>query len=213
MEKELKDYLDQNFAKLATKEEMKAEVMNLRSEMKTEITGLRSEMRTEIGTLRTDTEKGIADLRTEVSTLRTDTENGMAGLRTEIGTLRTDTEKGMADLRTEVSTLRTDTEKGMAELRSEMKDMENRVLHQFHITAEALRDDIKLVAEGVMTLNEKVEREMSQFRKEMAYSHEELKAMIKFSYSELDRRITTLEHDLENLKRRVEKIERSSSAS
>lgn len=137
MGKELRDYLDQNFSKLATKEEIKAEVMNLRSEMRTEIT----------------------------------------------------------------------------DLRSEMKNMEDRVLHQFHITAEFLRNDIKLVAEGVMTLNEKVEREMSQFRKEMAHSHEELKAMIKFPYSELDRHLITLEQDLENLKRRVEKIERSSSAS
>jgi len=32
----------------------------------------------------------------------------------------------------------------------------------------------------------KFEREMSEFRKEVAYSREELKAMIKFSYSELD---------------------------
>jgi len=35
-----------------------------------------------------------------------------------------------------------------------MKDLEDRVVHQFHITAEALRDDIKQVAEGVVNLNE-----------------------------------------------------------
>jgi len=129
MEKELKDYLDQNFSKLATKE--------------------------------------------EVSRVRDDL-NG---------------------------------------LKAEMVVLEDRVLHQYHITAEALRDDIKQVAEGVINLNEKFDREISQFRKEVAYSHEELKSMIKFSYSELDRRLTALEMELENLKRRVEKIERSSSAS
>ena len=133
MERELKDYLDQNFSKLATKEE--------------------------VGRVRDD----------------------LNGLKAEIVVL------------------------------------EDRVLHQYHITAEALRealrDDIKQVAEGVINLNEKFDREISQFRKEVAYSHEELKSMIKFSYSELDRRLTALEMELENLKRRVEKIERSSSAS
>lgn len=126
MEKDLKDYLDKSFAKLATKEEVKEEVRNLRTEM---------------------------------------------------------------------------------------KDMEDRVLHQFHITAEALRDDIKLVAEGVVNLNEKFDREISQFKKEVSHSHDELKVMIKFSYSELDRRITTLEIELENVKHRIEKIERGSSIS
>ena len=129
MEKELKDYLDQNFSKLATKE--------------------------------------------EVSRVRDDL-NG---------------------------------------LKAEMVVLEDRVLHQYHITAEVLRDVIKQVAEGVINLNEKFDREISQFRKEVAYSHEELKSMIKFSYSELDRRLTALEMELESLKRRVEKIERSSSAS
>ena len=144
MEKEFKDYLDQNFAKLATKDE----VNSLRAEMKEEISASKAEMKVEV--------------------------NG---------------------------------------LRVEMKDMEDHVLHQYHITAEALRDDIKQVAEGVMNLNENFDRELSQFRKEVAYSHEELKSMIKFSYSELDRRLTTLEVEFENLKHRVEKIERSSSSS
>jgi hypothetical protein len=78
MEKELKDYLDQNFSKLATKE--------------------------------------------EVSRVRDD----LNGLKTE------------------------------------MVVLEDRVLHQYHITAEALRDDIKQVAEGVINLNEKFGREISQ---------------------------------------------------
>jgi len=95
MEKELKDDLDQNFAKLATKEEVNI----LRAEMKKEVRGLSAEIKVEV--------------------------NG---------------------------------------LRVEMKDMEDHVLHKYHITAEALRDDIKQVAEGVINLNEKFDREISQFR-------------------------------------------------
>jgi len=97
-------------------------------------------------------------------------------------------------------------------LKAELVGLEDRVLHKYHITAEALRDDIKQVAEGVMNLNEKFGREISEFRKDVTHSHEELKPMIKFSYSELDRRLTTLEMELENLKHRVEKIEHSPSA-
>jgi predicted RNase H-like nuclease (RuvC/YqgF family) len=116
-------------------------------------------------------------------------------------------------MKEEASGLRAAMKAEVNSLKVEMKDTEERVLHQYHITAEGLRDDIKQVAEGVMNLNEKFDREISQFRKEVAHSHEELKAMIKFSYSELDRRITALEIELENLKHRIEKIERSSSIS
>jgi hypothetical protein len=42
--------------------------------------------------------------------------------------------------------------------KDEIKDLEDRVLHQYHITAEALRDNVKEVAEGVMDLNEKFDR-------------------------------------------------------
>ena len=122
-------------------------------------------------------------------------------------------EQSFAKLATkeEIKILRGEMKDETKNLTEEMKGLEDRVLHQYHITAEALRDDIKQVAEGVINLNEKFGREISQFRKEVAFSHEELKSMIKFSYSELDRRLTTVEAELENLKRRVEKIERSSS--
>jgi predicted nucleic acid-binding Zn-ribbon protein len=94
-----------------------------------------------------------------------------------------------------------------------IRDTGDHVLRRYHITAEALREDIKQVAEGVRHLNEKFDREISQFRKEVTHSHDELKALMKFSYLELDRRITSLEIELENLKHRVEKIERGSPIS
>jgi len=40
------------------------------------------------------------------------------------------------------------TKEEIKNLRDEVKALEDRVLHQYHITAEALRDDIKQVAEG-----------------------------------------------------------------
>lgn len=159
MEKEMREYLDKNFAKLATKEELNL----LSSEVKA--------TKEEVGVLGGEVKaagEGLNILRSEV---RAEGNN----------------------------------------LRAEMKGLEERVFHQFHITAEGLRYEIKLVAEGVINLNEKFDREISSFRREVAYSHEELKAMIKFSYSELDRRLTSVESELDNLKHRVEKIERGFS--
>jgi len=47
------------------------------------------------------------------------------------------------------------TKEEIKNLREEIKELEDHVLHQYHIIAEALRDDTKqVVAEGVMDLNE-----------------------------------------------------------
>jgi uncharacterized protein YoxC len=84
------------------------------------------------------------------------------------------------------------------------------IIHQFHVISEDVISQVKLVAEGVMNLDEKITREMTQFRKENEQAHQEIKAMIKFSYAELDRRISTLEGELKELKHRVDQIERRS---
>jgi len=78
--------------------------------------------------------------------------------------------------------------------------------HQFHIISEDVISKVKLVAEGVASLNEKLDRHIDENRRE----HSEIMAAIKFSYAELDRRITTLEAEMEDLKRRMDKIERRS---
>jgi len=84
------------------------------------------------------------------------------------------------------------------------------IIHQFHVISEDVISQVKLVAEGVMNLDEKFTREITQFRKENEQTHQEIKAMIKFSYAELDRRISTLEGELKELKHRVDQIERRS---
>ena len=66
------------------------------------------------------------------------------------------------------------------------------MIHEFHIVSEGVISQVKLVAEGVMNLDEKFSREIASFRKESEQAHQETRAMIKFSYAELDRRISTL---------------------
>jgi hypothetical protein len=54
------------------------------------------------------------------------------------------------------------------------------IIYQFHVISEDVISQVKLVAEGVMNLDEKFTREMTQFRKENEQAHQEIKAMIKF---------------------------------
>ena len=57
------------------------------------------------------------------------------------------------------------------------------IIHQFHMISEGVISQVKLVAEGVMNLDEKLTREISGFRKENEQAHQEIMAMIKFSYA------------------------------
>ncbi len=162
--------------------------------------------------------------------------------------------------------------------KGDLKKFKEEIVHQFHVVSEGVIDQVKLVAEGVATVNEKLERTRKELKEEIDNKtqpiaravielsgkvatldskvvaldskvatldgkvvaldgkvvaldgkvvaldgkvdriHQELKAEIqetrqevlaavKFSYAELDKRITTLEKEFLELKHRVEKIE------
>lgn len=57
------------------------------------------------------------------------------------------------------------------------------IIHRFHVISEDVISQVKLVAEGVINLDETFTREIAIFRKENEQAHEEIKAMIKFSYA------------------------------
>jgi len=73
----------------------------------------------------------------------------------------------------------------------------------FDAVAEGLRGQMRLLAEGVATLDEKLNR----FREEVAGELQEMKTMIRISYAELDRRIQELESNYAALNERVERLE------
>jgi chromosome segregation ATPase len=56
-------------------------------------------------------------------------------------------------------------------------------------------------------LDEKLDRTSEKLRAEIQETRQEILAAVKFSYAELDRRLTTLEKDFLELRLRVEKIE------
>jgi tetrahydromethanopterin S-methyltransferase subunit G len=95
-------------------------------------------------------------------------------------------------------------------LDKKVDQFKDEIIHRFHVISEDVISQVKLVAEGVINLDEKFTREIGIFRKENEQAHEEIKAMIKFSYAELDRRISILETEVQELKRRMDQIERRS---
>ena len=74
----------------------------------------------------------------------------------------------------------------------------------FDVVAEDLTSKISLVAEGYDVLR----RELQEFRGEVQVEFKELRSLVKFSYAELDRRISTLEEDFTSLKARLERLEK-----
>ncbi len=77
------------------------------------------------------------------------------------------------------------------------------IKRHFSVVAEGLEYKIQLLAEGITNVDEKLER----FRQEVKEEFKEAKSMIKFSFAELDRRITAIESEFMSLKSRMDRLE------
>ncbi len=88
-------------------------------------------------------------------------------------------------------------------LRAEVTD----VKRYFGVVAEGLESRIQLLAEGQAQLDEKFERRFTALEDRMEEQFEETRAMIRLSYTELDRRMRTLEACQADLESRVERLE------
>lgn len=75
----------------------------------------------------------------------------------------------------------------------------------FEVVAERLESKIEKVAEGVVTVNERIDR----FEGKMHEEFDDVRSMIKFSHHELDRRLRMLEETVSDLQSRVERLESS----
>ena len=91
--------------------------------------------------------------------------------------------------------------------KEDLKTFKEEIVHQFHVISEDVISQVKLVAEGVANVNEKLDRTRQELKSEIQETRQEVLAAIKFSYAELDKRLTILENEFLELKRRVEKIE------
>ena len=95
--------------------------------------------------------------------------------------------------------------------KEDLTSFKEEIIQQFHVSTEGIRDEVKQVAEGVATVNEKLDNIHKELTTEIKETRQEVLAAVKFSYAELDKRLTTLEQEFLDLKLRVEKIENRSS--
>jgi hypothetical protein len=63
----------------------------------------------------------------------------------------------------------------------------------FGLAVEAMRTDVQRVAESVLMVNAKLDREAADIRAEMRQGFAETQAMLRFSHGRLDDRVTALE--------------------
>jgi BMFP domain-containing protein YqiC len=123
---------------------------------------------------------GLQGLRTE---LQTGFQDGLQEVRTD---LQTGFQDGLQGLRTE---LQTGFREGFQEVRTELRNEIQEVRRHADVVAESLRGEIRLVAEGVVGLDEKFTLEFRNVREEMREQIGEVKTLLRLSYADLERRI------------------------
>jgi predicted RNase H-like nuclease (RuvC/YqgF family) len=79
------------------------------------------------------------------------------------------------------------------------------IKRHFGVVAEALRSDLRQVAEGRSVIR----HEIQELRREVRDEFGEMRALLRLSFSQLDQRISSLETELATLKSRIERLESS----
>lgn len=89
-----------------------------------------------------------------------------------------------------------------------------RTRDHFDVVAEGLEHKIQLVAEGVSANTQRIERvhvQVEDLQSGLHREFEEVRSMIRLSYTELDRRLRSLEETVVDLRERMERIESGST--
>ena len=140
------------------------------------------------GTLRDEIRQNTAEtvgmLRDEI---RQNTAETVGMLRDEI---RQNTAETVGMLRDEI---RQNSAETVGMLRDEIRSTAEDTRRHFDVVAEGIRGDVRLLAESVVTLDARRGTQIEELRHDMTRESAETRAMLKLSYVELDRRLTTLE--------------------
>jgi methyl-accepting chemotaxis protein len=111
-----------------------------------------------------------------------------AHLDQALGTFRDDVSREFGTLRQEFGTLRGE----FGTLRQEIQDTSADTRRHFDVVAEFLRHDIRGIAEGVMSLSERVDRLGTGLRTEMDERFAATHAVVRVAFQEVRRDIEDL---------------------
>ncbi len=85
--------------------------------------------------------------------------------------------------------------KGNGITKKDLQSFKDEIIQQFHIISEGLIDQIKLLAEGNSGIIQRLDRIEGENKNE----HLETRALMKISFSQLDRRISDLESQMKEV--------------
>ena len=80
-------------------------------------------------------------------------------------------------------------------IKKDLQAFKDEIIQQFHIISEGLIDQIKLLAEGHSGIIQRLDRMEEENKRE----HLETRALIKISFSQLDKRISELESQMKEV--------------
>jgi len=86
--------------------------------------------------------------------------------------------------------------------KGDVKKFKEEIIHEFHVISEGLIDQIKLLAEGhggIIDHLSRMDARLDRMEKENERQHQETRALVKISFSELDRRVSDLESQMKDL--------------
>ena len=87
-------------------------------------------------------------------------------------------------------------------IKRDLKNFKEEIIHQFHVISEGLIDQIKLLAEGhsgIIQRLDRIETRLDHMDKENERQHLETRALVKLSFSELDKRLSNLESQVREI--------------
>jgi hypothetical protein len=162
----------------------------------------------ELGELRREVRTGFSQVHTELAAVRSDSAAEQERTRGGFAELRAEFAAGHERSRAESAAVREEMQAGFAaereraqaesaalraEIRADVRDGFAEMRRHFDVVVEGFRATNQLLAEGLITLNERIDRLETRFETRMAEGFAELRDLIRLAYTDLDRRVRVLE--------------------
>ena len=207
MDEKTKEYLDRSLVGLTAKEDLeklrqemkssfrqlkeenKNQILEWKQEVKAAIDLLSGERRVDIGPIREEISQGLQKAELEAqSALNRANEFVTCLLERVKEEVRNDIDRSRQELGSTLRTIKDEGVNNVSDLRREMSADSNRL--------DRLREEIRKVADEMTVLNQKIKEAFTEVK-------EELGSMIRFSYADLEKRLTTLEARIKSLEKMV----------
>ncbi len=112
------------------------------------------------------------------------------------------------ELKAEIQGVRTELKAEIQGVRDDFSDKLGKIQTELKSEIQELRTELKEEIQGARTeLKAEIQGIRTELKTEIQETRQEILAAVKFSYAELDKRLTTLEKEFLELKHRVDKIE------